>query len=180
MAANLLATSPETLGPADDDPHALSQATLDRVVEAVEFIVKKLQGSEPGAQAVRRLLEADGDAEVDFALQLARWHITGRFDKLVRRDGGFEIVDWKTDAGDSPAEIVKRYRPQMQLYALALYCAGKHVLVEGSLRVHLALLHFPRVETMLFSVEELEEHAHQLARELSAMDAYEPARKAAW
>lgn len=180
MAGNLLANAAGSYGPTDDDTPAYSPTAVSQIVDGVETIMKKLHDSQPGARAVRKLLEAEGDAEVDFAVQLGRWHITGRFDKLIRVGDGFEIVDWKTDADDSAADIVKRYRPQMQLYALALYRAGKHVQIENAIRVHLALLHFPRVETLSFSLEDLETHARVVAGELGEMDTYEPVHKAAW
>ena len=42
-----------------------------------------------------------------------------RFDRLIRQNGAWEIVDWKTDTG-KPDAIVDKYAYQMKLYALAL------------------------------------------------------------
>src|SRR5262249_1852696 len=65
-------------------------------------------------QAFRELLDAPGESEVAFVLSVAGWQITGRFDRVIERSRGLEIVDWKTDAG-SVDEIVERYREQVLL-----------------------------------------------------------------
>ncbi|MBM4071774.1 MAG: hypothetical protein FJ271_23035 [Planctomycetes bacterium] len=179
MAANLLAGGSGEVG--FENEAEATPAAVERVVAGVEGILKKLQASrEAGAAHVRELLEADGEAEVDFALQVERWHISGRYDKLLRCRGGFEIVDWKSDADPSAKVIADRHRPQMCLYALALYRAGQHVLVDDTIRVHLAMLHFPLVQTLRFAIEELEAHAAHLARELSELEAFSPGIEAAW
>lgn len=178
MAGNLLAAASGEVG--FDNETEATPAAVERVVAGVEGILKKLASRDPGALKVRNLLEADGEAEVDFALQVERWHISGRYDKLLQCGGGFEIVDWKSDADPSPAVIVDRHRPQMRLYALALYRAGQHVLVEGAVRVHLAMLHFPRVQTLSFTIDELESHAAHLARELKELETFSPGVEAAW
>lgn len=179
MAANLLAGASGEVG--FENEAEATPAAVERVVAGVEAILKKLQtSSSAGAAQVRALLEADGDAEVDFALQVDRWHISGRYDKLLRLSGGYEVVDWKSDADPSAAVIEARHQPQMLLYALALYRAGQHVLIDDAIRVHLAMLHFPLVQTLRFSIAELEAHAAHLAGELTALDAYSPGVEAAW
>ena len=80
-------------------------------------------------------------------------------------------MDWKTDAA-SPKEIVKRYEEQMKIYALALYQSGRAEIVEGTVRVRLALLRHGKVETLRFVPEELETYAKRLEEELRKMDEY--------
>jgi len=140
------------------------------VVSRVEDILERTRGIE--YEKIRRLLREPGQPEVEFLLPLSRWHIKGRFDKLLAHpDGGWEIVDWKTDEAD-PKEIVKRYKEQMKIYALALYRSGRAALVEGAIRVRLALLHHGRVEMLRFTPEELENHSRLLEEELCQMHEY--------
>ncbi len=153
-------------------------AAADRVVAGVEAIVGRLRRTPHAGAAFRRLVTAAGETEVDFALRLGRWQIIGRFDKLLATGDGYEVVDWKTDGDGTPDEIVRRHRPQMQLYALALYRAGRAVVTGGAVRVHLALTHGLRVEVLTFPVGALEALAAELEAELDAMDAYEPAEEA--
>ena len=79
------------------------------VADAVEQIWQRLHTSDGRGEPVRKLLEADGEAEVPFVLKLGRWQISGRYDKLLATNGGFEIVDWKTDRQDDPETIVRRH-----------------------------------------------------------------------
>ena len=125
-------------------------------------------------QRVHRLLEAQGESEVEFLLNIGRWHITGRFDKLIpRASGGHEIVDWKTDRESDWQEIVKRYREnQMRLYALALHRSGRAALIDGTVQVHLALLQHGRVETLHFPLQELETFADDLEMQLQEMEQF--------
>lgn len=171
MAVNLLA---EDSGKLDDSttPPA-SVAAVRRIVAATEGVLQKLNGTSEGAKAVRALLQAPGEAEVPFILQLASWHISGRYDKLLRYGDTYEIVDWKTDAGKLD-DLLETYRPQMRLYALALYRTGKHKLVDGKILVRLALLHFPQVATLEFTVKELDNFARQTEKTLKEMDDFMP------
>lgn len=123
---------------------------------------------------IRQLLEAAGETEVPFILKLGRWQVSGRYDKLLATDGGFEIVDWKTDKDEDAGAIARRHEPQMRLYALALHRAGLAGYVNGSVRVHLVLLHLLQVWPLRFSPSELEEFAGELAKELHEMDVYDP------
>jgi ATP-dependent helicase/nuclease subunit A len=173
MAANTLSTPGDQDGSWDGDfLTAADQKTIRMVVHAVQQILDRIKQS-GSADSLRRLLQADGESEVDFLLNLGRWRVSGRFDKLLAVDEGrCEIVDWKTDQDDTWREIVKRYQPQMKLYALALYRAGRAAMVEGRVRVHLALLHHVRVETLAFLPPELEAFAAELTEELREMDDY--------
>jgi ATP-dependent helicase/nuclease subunit A len=171
MAANVLAAR-QTQENRDEteESRGVDSKIVDMVVSRVEDILERIRGAE--YYDIRRLLEKPGQPEVEFLLPLGRWHIKGRFDKLLAHsDGGWEIVDWKTDQAD-PKEIVKRYGEQMKIYALALYRAGKAALVDGAIRVHLALLHHGRVESLRFTPEELDDHAGLLEKELRLMDEF--------
>jgi ATP-dependent helicase/nuclease subunit A len=189
MAANLLSRSSGARESAQDTPDddsgelSVEDRAVRAVVAAVEAVLKRLHDSgNKQAEDVRRLFRARGTPEVNFALELGRWRITGRFDKLLEVPAathgttayggcggrGFEIVDWKTDADGTPDEVVERHRPQMRLYALALYRSGRHVLVNGAIQVHLAMLHHLEVRTLSFTPEELEALAADLQRELEA------------
>jgi ATP-dependent helicase/nuclease subunit A len=172
MAAGLLSPSPledagEEASPVLADPEAVRA-----VAETVERIWQRVH--KPTARQVRVLLEAPGETEVPFVLKLGRWQISGRYDKLLASNGGFEIVDWKTDKVNDPEIIARRHEPQMRLYALALHRAGRAALVEGKVRVHLAMLHPLLVKPLIFSLGDLEIFANELAHELHQMDAYEP------
>jgi ATP-dependent helicase/nuclease subunit A len=173
MASNLLAVSQSPDDPEGERESAVVQSPLvDRVVAGVERILERLKGGK--AIAVRRLLEAEGESEVEFLLTIGRWHITGRFDKLMRQsNGSFEIIDWKTDSDADWQQVVKRYRDkQMKLYALALYRSARPALIDGAIHVHLALLHHSRVEVLCFLVDELEAFSSELEKELEAMDRF--------
>jgi len=67
---------------------------------------------------------------------------------------------------------VDQYDTQMRLYALALHRSGRAAVVQGSIQVHLALLHLGRVQTLRFTEEELEKLAAMLEAELRQMDEY--------
>ena len=150
----------------------MASPAVDRVVSGVEEILEIICAK--GNERVRELLEAPGEPEVEFLLQVGRWHITGRFDKLLPHpSGGYEIVDWKTDREPNWQDIVRRYREkQMRLYALALVRVGRAALIDGAVQVHLALLHHGRVETLRFPLQELEEFASDLEKELQEMEQF--------
>ncbi len=174
MAANLLSTPLDRDGPLGvESLTPPGNQTVRTVVSTVQRILERIKQTPPG-DPLRGMLEADGEPEVDFILGLGRWRVSGRFDKLLPvGEGRFEIVDWKTD--DDSRTIVERYRPQMKLYALALYRCGRAARVDGKIRAHLALLHHIRVETLRFSPAELEAFASEIEAELREMDGYAPA-----
>ena len=171
MAANILASSQlRDDSDGEEESTAVGTPILASIVSSVEHLVDRISGEK--GTPIRQLLEAPGDSEVEFLLNLGGWRITGRFDKLIpQASGGYEIVDWKTDRESDWQEIVKRYRQeQMRLYALALHRSGRAILKDGAVQVHLALLHHGRVETLRFSLEELETFALGLEKELQEMD----------
>ena len=117
------------------------------------------------------LIDAPGDAEVDFVLAIGGWRITGRFDRLISRANHLpEIVDWKTDS--EPIEQIKdTYRNQMMLYALALLDsrpAGKH---PDGLAVHLAMTAHETVHTFRFQNSELQAFRRNLEERLGQLPA---------
>jgi ATP-dependent exoDNAse (exonuclease V) beta subunit len=172
MAAGLLLAPSPLEGAGDEESPILADPETIRVVaDAVEQIWQRLHKA-TGAQ-VRELIEAAGETEVPFVLKVGRWQISGRYDKLLARNGGFEIVDWKTDREAEPETIVRRHEPQMRLYALALRRTGMAALVDGKIRVHLAMLYPMLVAPLSFSPADLETFAKELANELEEMDAYE-------
>jgi ATP-dependent exoDNAse (exonuclease V) beta subunit len=172
MAANMLAGSALQDEPDGEEESAVvGSRPLDSVVSSAERLVDRI--NEENETPIRRLLDAQGEPEVEFLLRLGGWHITGRFDKLLPHPGGYEIVDWKTDQERDWREIVKKYREnQMKLYALALQQSGRAALIDGAVQVHLALLHHGRVEILRFPVEKLEAFASELQRELQDMDQF--------
>jgi len=172
MAANLLANSrlPENADGEEEWP-VVDSDTVSTVVSTVEQIIERVNKKDH--DEIRRLLETPGEAEVQFLLPLGRWHITGRFDKLLPGpDGGWEIVDWKTDRESDSQNIVERYDKQMRLYALALHRTGRAALIDEAVRVHLALLYHGRVETLNFPLEELDGFAAELEKDLQEMDEF--------
>jgi ATP-dependent helicase/nuclease subunit A len=173
MAVNLLARE------GDEDLSAPS--TVAAVVRATEANLRRLRQGGSTGREFRRLLETAGAVEVDFALRLGRWQITGRFDKLLPcadQASRFAIVDWKTDREGDPAAVMERHRSQLQLYALALHRAGKAALINGAVPVYLALLHNLRVMRLEFSLAELESCAEKLMDELAQMENSAPEKTA--
>jgi ATP-dependent helicase/nuclease subunit A len=175
MAAGLLlAPSPFDSPGEEESPVLANPGMVQIVADAVEQIWRRLHARDGNGGQVRGLLEAAGETEVPFILKLGRWQISGRYDKLLACTGKFEIADWKTDKEDVPETIAKRHEPQMRLYALALHRAGLAALMNGKVRVHLAMLHLMRTKTLSFAPTELDRFADNLTHELKQMDAYEP------
>jgi ATP-dependent helicase/nuclease subunit A len=170
MAASLLYTGQDRAATAEEEDDVTSTALVQDVVAALADIRRRFLERPDEARSILDLVNAPGDVEVAFALSIGRWHIAGRYDKLLARRDGYEILDWKTDM-EEPAQVVERYRPQMRLYALALLRAGKASLRGDALCVHLALLHHLRVEQVVFKKSELEAFAEEMRADLEAMDA---------
>jgi ATP-dependent helicase/nuclease subunit A len=171
MAASLLNAGQDQSTTAEEENDVISTGEVDEVVTALGNLRRRFLERPAQAKSILDLANAPGEAEVPFALSIGRWHIAGRYDKLLDRGDGYEILDWKTDV-DEPSKLVERYRPQMRLYALALLRSGKASARGDGLRVHLALLHHLRVEQLVFKKSELEAFAEELRAELEAMDAY--------
>jgi hypothetical protein len=166
MANSLLAARSDG---AEGQPDRLRQEDVERVGEIVRATCRRLISESERAEPIRKLLSAPGAAEVPFVLELAGWHISGRFDKLRQAGEQFEIVDWKTDSMDSLSALVEHYTPQMRLYALALWRSGR--LAEGQERivVRLASLHHLQVATLPFALRDLSAFEAELRAELQAM-----------
>lgn len=172
LAANLLAADDLAIDNGDGE-HEAGGVGVELVAGRVQSILGELRKHWRESQPLVELIKAAGEVEVPFALRFPRWFITGRFDKLLKYGTGYEVVDWKTDAGPDRAAIAEHHRPQMKLYALALHHAGQAVPVDGVVRVHLALLHHLTVETLRFTIAELDEFEKELGQELDQMSAFE-------
>jgi ATP-dependent helicase/nuclease subunit A len=73
-------------------------------------LARRLRALEPAGREISILLRGE-DGQT--------W--AGRIDLLAREpDGDWLVIDFKTDAGASPAELAARYRPQMAVYAAAV------------------------------------------------------------
>ncbi len=124
--------------------------TSEAIADAALAILEEILVDHP----FRELLDAEGESEVDFALPLGAWVVTGRFDRLIKTGNGWAIVDWKTDRG-SPDAIVAKYRETMALYAAALWeslPAGER---PGAIEVHLAMTGARVIRTLRFGADEL-------------------------
>jgi ATP-dependent helicase/nuclease subunit A len=173
MAAGLLLSAPSLDHPEEEEVSIPADPeTVRAIVDAVEHLWGRLH--QASGTSIRELLQAAGETEVPFILQLGRWQVSGRYDKLLTTKDGLEIVDWKTDKDDEPETIVRRHEPQMRLYALALHRAGLAAFPNGKVRVHLAMLHPMRVKPVNFLPSDLDAFADELARELEQMEAYDP------
>ena len=137
---------------------------IETIVATAERILKDVIPNNP----FRPLLEAEGHAEVDFSITIGDWIITGRFDRLIRQTGLWEIVDWKTD-DDSVAAIEKKYADQMKLYALALLRSLPEAERPAGIVVHLAMTHHRATKRLEFDATELKECAEELGRRLTAI-----------
>lgn len=174
MSSGLLFTSSPLDGPYEEENSIAADGKIVQVVvDAVEQIWRRLHAADGSGNPIRKLLEAAGETEVPFVLKLGRWQISGRYDKLLATSGGFEIVDWKADKENEPETILRRHESQVRLYALALHRTGMAAVVNGKIRVHLAMLHPMLVRPLSFFPEELEAFADELGHELQQMDAYE-------
>lgn len=169
MAARLV-EDPGASAEGTSGPNGLRGDRFDELVEATDAVLTRIAR---GEGRVRRLLEAAGLAEVSFCLRVGRWHISGRFDKVLDTPDGSELVDWKSGGGDC-GRLVELYRPQAQLYALALSRLSPGGTPPETVRIHLALLEQGQVEVLRFHRLELEAFAQQLEDELRRMDAFAP------
>ena len=131
-----------------------------QIANAAEKILTHVLPNNP----FKGLLEAEGESEVDFALPIGSWIITGRFDRLIEAKGGsWEIVDWKTDDMTIDA-IVTKYGEQMKLYALALY--ESLPVKPAEIVVHLAMTSARESRRLVFAAEQLQAYRKELERTL--------------
>jgi ATP-dependent helicase/nuclease subunit A len=121
---DLEAIGSELLDEEDIDP-----GRLDDLVETVKAVRDSEVWKRAGAAGVRM-------PEVPFELLLgeadgAPLLVRGSIDLAFREDGGWVIVDYKTDtppASGNMDELVEKYRPQLALYADAFHkCTGEEV-----------------------------------------------------
>jgi ATP-dependent exoDNAse (exonuclease V) beta subunit len=144
---------PDEPGSADAATAGLPNAIAEKALDILLHVLPN--------NPFKGLLDADGESEVDFALPVGDWIITGRFDRLIRGDTGWQIVDWKTDDSTAPM-IVKKYREQMKLYALALWESLPKEERAIEIVVHLAMTGPRSSQALPFSANELAEYRREL------------------
>jgi ATP-dependent helicase/nuclease subunit A len=121
----------------DIDGLAAAQCAAEGII-GLETSVAALARSALAAPSVRAALTAEHHRELFVAAPVGDRVLEGYVDLLVRTEGGFMIVDYKTDAwrqGAGRAERIARYRRQLAAYAVAL----EHVTGEpitGGVLVH--------------------------------------------
>ncbi len=149
-----------------DEPGNTDQDSARSLPEVIAIAALSILAKVLPNNPFKDLLEAEGEAEVDFALPIGDWIITGRFDRLIRRDGcSWEIVDWKTDDEVADA-VVQKYRPQMKLYALALYESLSVQERPPEVVVHLAMTGPRESRRLNFDPDDLGAYRNELEREL--------------
>jgi ATP-dependent exoDNAse (exonuclease V) beta subunit len=148
--------------PGSADLESTSSSLPQTIARSAEKILESVLPNNP----FKGLLDAEGESEIDFALPLGDWIITGRFDRLKRgADGAWEIVDWKTDAGSADA-IVRTYRDQMKLYALALLESLPETARPSEIVVHLAMTASREARRLDFAASELDAYRRELEKAL--------------
>ena len=119
----------------DIDGLAAGQCAAEGII-GLEASVAALARSALSAPAVRAALTAEHHRELFVAAPVGDRVLEGYVDLLVRTDGGYVIVDYKTDAwrpGTDRAERIARYRRQLAAYALALEHVTGEPIVAGVL-----------------------------------------------
>jgi ATP-dependent helicase/nuclease subunit A len=102
----------------------------------LETSVAALARSALAAPAVRAAVTAEHHRELFVAAPIGDRVLEGYVDLLVRTEGGYLIVDYKTDAwrqGADRAERIARYRRQLAAYAVALEHVTGEAIVGGVL-----------------------------------------------
>lgn len=148
---------PDEPGSADSTIAGLPNAIAEKALEILLHVLPN--------NPFKGLLDADGESEVDFALPVNDWIVTGRFDRLIRGDKGWQIVDWKTD-DQTVKKIVDKYSEQMKLYALALLESLPNEERAAEIVVHLAMTGPRSSQALSFSANELAEYRRELERAL--------------
>jgi ATP-dependent helicase/nuclease subunit A len=113
----------------------------------------------------RDLLDAEGESEVNFAIPIGDWVVTGRFDRLIIQGNNWEIVDWKTDSGQ-PDAIKHKYADQMKIYALALLESLPEIERPAEVSVHLAMTSARESQILKYSATDLIAFRKQLETNL--------------
>jgi ATP-dependent helicase/nuclease subunit A len=119
----------------DIDGLAAGQCAAEGII-GLEASVAALARSALAAPAVRAALTAEHHRELFVAAPVGDRVLEGYVDLLVRTDGGYVIVDYKTDAwrqGADRAERIARYRRQLAAYAIALETVTGEPIVAGVL-----------------------------------------------
>jgi ATP-dependent helicase/nuclease subunit A len=119
----------------DIDALAAAQCAAEGII-GLEASVASLARSALAAPAVRAALTSEHHRELFVAAPIGDRVLEGYVDLLVRTEGGYMIVDYKTDAwrqGADRAERIARYRRQLAAYALALEHVTGEPIVSGVL-----------------------------------------------
>ena len=119
----------------DIDGLAAGQCAAEGII-GLEASVAALARSALSAPACAAALTAEHRRELFVAAPVGDRVLEGYVDLLVRTDGGYVIVDYKTDAwrpGTDRAERIARYRRQLAAYALALEHVTGEPIVAGVL-----------------------------------------------
>jgi len=149
----------------DDQAFSLSSEEVTSIKETVANLLDVSSNKE-----IAKLIEERGKVEIEFLLPLAGWVVNGRLDKLVNRDGIFEVIDWKTDGGSAETSIA-HHQFQMKLYALAVLrcCVKEKQEQQKSICASLVLLNHKLVHQYEFSAEELKQFEKELMEKFRAM-----------
>ena len=119
----------------DIDALAAAQCAAEGII-GLETSVAALARSALAAPAVRAAVTAEHHRELFVAAPIGDRVLEGYVDLLVRTEGGYLIVDYKTDAwrqGADRAERIARYRRQLAAYAVALEHVTGEAIVGGVL-----------------------------------------------
>ena len=134
------------------DPTAIAEIAA----AAGEFLRTIEQG---GAARARVLLTAEGSDHVPFRLDLGGRLILGRFDRLLKKGDGYEVLAWTTGDADEEARL--------PLLALALFRSGRAALNEGRVIVHRVRVEGAEVKGIGFGSAALDAVAEQWQRALN-------------
>jgi ATP-dependent exoDNAse (exonuclease V) beta subunit len=89
--------------------------------EAVKTISSWVSNFYAGPLGKRVIASVEAMKEVDFVFRLSGLLIRGRIDLVIRENGSYSIIDYKSDqvAGDRLEERASQYQLQLLIYALA-------------------------------------------------------------
>jgi hypothetical protein len=112
----------------DDDPLPPEREAIRRAANAAAECEQRLERDAASASRVRALMDADGEEDVPYRLCLGTHVILGRFDRLLRRDTGYEAACWVAEGRGGEEYLT--------LLALGLWRTGRAALNEGRVIVH--------------------------------------------
>jgi ATP-dependent helicase/nuclease subunit A len=120
-------------------------AAITAIADAAGSVLGLLgQGN---AVRARALLTAEGLNGVPFRLEFADRIILGRFDRLLKKENGYEVIAWTDEEADEERRL--------SLLALVLYVSGRAALNEGRVIVHRLRVESAEVKVVGFTPEAL-------------------------